>query len=375
VQLAFWFYAAAYSTWVVAGLSWLQAVLDGGLPAARAVAGGVAFVGFGIAFTIVVRQPGCARSGWMHRVSLPTMTLSALTLVWASKDGLPAALLVVTAASLPHVFTPPVVVTWVAAQTAALFVLFWETSGPLNAVMSAGAFGGFEVFAVSAAALALNESRAVQALARTNAELTATRELLAENSRVAERLRIARDLHDTLGHHLTALTIQLDVASRLTEPTAAAHVREAHAIAKLLLSDVREAVSTLRGSSRIDLGQAVRALAGTRGSLRIHLDVPEHLQLEDPAQAHALLRCVQEIITNTARHASAQNLWIRIEQRQDGIDLHARDDGRGVPDVRWGNGLRGMRERFEEYAGRIEVTSGSGHGFEVRGFMPRPEAA
>jgi signal transduction histidine kinase len=84
---------------------------------------------------------------------------------------------------------------------------------------------------------------------------------------------------------------------------------------------------------------------------------------------------VQEIITNTARHAAAQNLWITIVQRPDGIDLHARDDGRGSPDVRWGNGLRGMRERFEEYAGRIEFQSIAGQGFEVRGFMPRPEAA
>jgi signal transduction histidine kinase len=109
--------------------------------------------------------------------------------------------------------------------------------------------------------------------------------------------------------------------------------------------------------------------------VKIHLDMPDRLDLDDSAQAHALLRCVQEIITNTARHALAQNLWIAIVQRPDGIDLNARDDGRGSPDVRWGNGLRGMRERFEEYAGRIDFTSTAGHGFEVRGFMPRPETA
>jgi signal transduction histidine kinase len=84
---------------------------------------------------------------------------------------------------------------------------------------------------------------------------------------------------------------------------------------------------------------------------------------------------VQEIITNTTRHASAQNLWITIAQRPDGIDLHARDDGRGSPEVQWGNGLRGMRERFEEYSGRVDFRSAVGQGFEVRGFMPRPEAA
>jgi signal transduction histidine kinase len=224
-----------------------------------------------------------------------------------------------------------------------------------------GAFAGFQMFAVSTAWLTRSESLARQALARTNAELTATRELLAENSRVSERLRIARDLHDTLGHHLTALSIQLDVASRLTDGAAAAHIREAHAVAKL---------RTLREGRHIDVAQALHALASVPGTLDIHLEMPERLDLEDSAQAHALLRCVQEIITNTTRHASAKHLWITIAQRPEGVDLRARDDGRGADVLEWGNGLRGMRERFEEYAGRVEVSSAAGRGFEVRAFMP-----
>ena len=103
--------------------------------------------------------------------------------------------------------------------------------------------------------------------------------------------------------------------------------------------------------------------------------MPESVDVDDAAQAHALLRCVQEIITNTARHAAARNLWIRVERRPDGIAIHARDDGRGAAEVTWGNGLKGMRERFEEHAGRVEITSAAGRGFEVHGFMPRAEAA
>jgi signal transduction histidine kinase len=244
----------------------------------------------------------------------------------------------------------------------------------MMALGAGGAFAGFQMFAVSTAWLTRSESVARQALARTNAELTATRELLAENSRVAERLRIARDLHDTLGHHLTALSIQLEVASRLTDGPAAAHIREAHAVARLLLGDVRDVVDKLRDSRHVDLSNALRALTLAPGALQIHLAIPERLDLEDSARAHALLRCVQEIITNTTRHASATNLWITISQGPNGLDLRARDDGRGVDALRWGNGLRGMRERFEEYAGRIEFQSVTGQGFEVRGFMPRSEA-
>ena len=84
-----------------------------------------------------------------------------------------------------------------------------------------------------------------------------------------------------------------------------------------------------------------------------------------------LVRCVQEIITNTARHASAANLWITITQRADGIDLQARDDGRGSSELHWGNGLRGMRERFEELSGTVDFSSKVGAGFRVDAFVPR----
>ena len=87
----------------------------------------------------------------------------------------------------------------VTAQTLLLIGMFWSMRGPVTGVAAGGAYGGFHIFAVATMSLARSESRAREDLARTNAELTATRELLAENSRVAERLRISRDLHDTLG--------------------------------------------------------------------------------------------------------------------------------------------------------------------------------
>jgi signal transduction histidine kinase len=304
---------------------------------------------------------------------LAMQSVCGLALVWGSRDGLPGATLVVVAAEACDVVDPRVTRGWVIAQTLLLIGVFWHMGGPVTAVAAGGAYGGFQIFAVATMSLARSESRAREDLAWTNAELTATRELLAENSRVAERLRISRDLHDTLGHHLTALSLQLEVASRLSGGPAAERVEEAHAITRLLLSDVRDVVSRLRGSSRVDLTQAVRVLATAGGPLKIHIDMPTRLDLDDPAQAHALLRCVQEVITNASRHADAQNLWIEIEQRPEGVDLRARDDGRGVARLTCGNGLRGMRERFEEYAGTVEFRSATGEGFEVHGFMPRPE--
>jgi signal transduction histidine kinase len=244
----------------------------------------------------------------------------------------------------------------------------------VEALTVAGAYGGFQAFAIAAMSLARSERMARAQLGRANADLVAAQALLAENSRIAERLRISRDLHDALGHHLTALSLQLDVASRLTAGPAAEHVRQAHAIARLLLADVRAVVGQMRESSRIDLAEAFRSLASRPGPLAVHLDVPDSLPIDDADQAHALLQCVQEIITNATRHGGAGNLWISVRRGPDGVDLHARDDGRGASAVTWGHGLLGMRERFEEFSGRVEITPGPGRGFEVHGFMPRVAA-
>jgi len=369
MQTRLWLRLAGYLTWLACGIPGFVSIVNGEMTTPPVVAWAIAFPLFGVAFAACDR-----RFATRHRTRVALLIVQSacgLVLVWATRDGLPAATLVVVAAELRDVLDARGVMAWLAVQTVALGALFWDVGGPIAAVTGAGAFGGFQMFAVATAALAHSEGVARQELARTNAELVATRELLAENTRVAERLRIARDLHDTLGHHLTALSIQLEVASRLTDGVAAGHIREAQAVAKLLLGDVRDVVSKLRDRGEVDLSQAIRALARTPGTLDIHLDLPHRLEVDDPAQAHALLRCVQEIITNTARHASARNLWIVVSQRPDGIDLHARDDGRGASLLEVGNGLRGMRERFEEYAGRVEFSSRAGEGFEVRGFMPR----
>ena len=369
-----WMRLAGALTWLLSAVPIFTRVWSGSLPGTRGAIAIAAFAAFGAAFWVHARP----HTPYERKVSLAMLavqTISGLVMIVLTDDTRPAATLVIVAAQLPYVFPMREAATWLGVQSLGLGAYLWREDGPMTAVSVGGAFVGFQLFALATAWFARSESLSRDALDRVNAELTATRELLAENSRVAERLRIARDLHDTLGHHLTALSIQLDVASRLSDGAAATHIREAHAVAKLLLSDVRDVVSTLRGSNRIDLSQAVRSLANGSSTVAIHLDMPGRLDLDDGAQAHALLRCVQEIITNSARHASAQNLWITITQSAEGIDLHARDDGRGVPVLECGNGLRGMRERFEEYAGRIEFRSAAGQGFEVRGFMPRPEAA
>lgn len=367
-----WLRIAGLGTWIAATIPAVAGMLQGRLAGGRlilwtggAIAFLLAFVGPTL-FAQTCRRPG-VRGGL-----LLVQALAALAMVGAGRDALAAAvLLVVVAGQLPAIFPSKKGVPWVALQTAALIAVFSAFMAPLSAGTYGLAFGGFQLFAFGTGALARRERLAREALGAAHAELLATRALMAEHSRASERLRISRDLHDALGHHLTALSLQLDVASHLADGRAVQHVRQAHAITRLLLADVRDVVGQLRESRPRDLAQAVRALVSApAGPLAIHLDAPESLPTEDEAHAQAVLRCVQEIVTNATRHGQARHLWITVVTGPEGLTLHARDDGQGAARVAWGHGLTGMRERFEALAGRIEVDAHPGHGFEVRGFLP-----
>ena len=150
--------------------------------------------------------------------------------------------------------------------------------------------------------------------------------------------------------------------------------QQAHTLARLLLTDVREAVSHLRDGGAIDLEAALRPLAENVPSLQIHMDIESPLTMDDPERAHVLLRCTQEVITNAVRHAAARNLWI-IATREDAmITMTARDDGRGAEAFVAGNGLRGMRERLAQYGGNLEIKTRPQEGFCLHLTLPASAA-
>ena len=370
-----WLTVAGFVTWLLSGLPTFTRIVDGRVDRMSTVIWACAFALFGVGFGLMtLDRPGPWQRPRWRIVLLATQSIAGLAMVWSSADVFPAGTLVVVAGQLDEV-SPRAAVAWLIAQTVALGVLVWPIASVPVAVTVAGVFAGFQLFALTTVFHIARERLAWESLSAVNQELHATRALLAERSRAEERLRISRDLHDALGHHLTALSLRLDVASRLADGVAADHVRQAHALTRLLLSDVRDVVGQLREGGRVDLATAIRTLAAATEGLSVHVDAPEALEIADEARAHALLRSVQEIVTNTAKHAGAQNLWIRLEAQPGGVVLHARDDGRGAGSIHEGHGLTGMRERFQEHAGRVEFEGGEGRGFEVRGFMPLSQAA
>ena len=374
---------AGLFTWAMVGLPllyvWLSPISAGELSLEDATAAPIAFgwllaayLIFGFSYAWVTRRLGRRLPRWDDNALLLVMTVAAIAVSYFNSSGLGSILLMVAAGVMPWLLPLPVALVWLlCAHLAVIPVFHWGLKLPLSeAAMQSLLYAGFSYFVFVTGLVARQQAQAREQQARLNSELRATRALLAESSRLSERMRISRDLHDLLGHHLTALSLNLEVAGHLSEGKAQEHVRQAHTLARLLLTDVREAVSRLREDGAVELSAALRTLTEGVSSLEIHLDMPQPFAIDDPERATVLLRCTQEIITNAVRHAYASHLWLRFAQNAGALEIEARDDGRGADHFAPGNGLRGMRERLSQHAGSVDIHTARGQGFALKLHLP-----
>lgn len=238
-------------------------------------------------------------------------------------------------------------------------------------------FAALQIFVVHTAQVARAEKRARRELEAANRRLSEAQSSLAQASRDGERLRIARELHDVLGHHLTALSLTLEAAAHLEGEPREARVAEAQVLVKRLLRDVRQVVSAVRDAP--DLRRDLERLVAEAKGPRVQLTMPLGAAETGEPEARALVRCAQEAITNASRHGEAANLAIDLERSDGGWLLTARDDGRGTQaisdDAEPGYGLRGVEERFRELGGWARWGPAEGKGFELRAWLPRGGAA
>lgn len=235
------------------------------------------------------------------------------------------------------------------------------------ALSSTLTLGLFHLFALAITQRLRREEQLHAQTAALNRELLATRELLSQQSRQHERLRIARNLHDLLGHHMTALILQLEVATHVTDGKGRDKVEQSLALAKLLLSDLRSAVSELRDEDAINLQEAVRKLAMDIPGLEVKLDFTAAPVVNDIDVAETLLRCIQEALTNVLRHSNADRCSVTLSQLYNQYFLAVLDNGRGTGEAHAGNGLTGMKERVAEHGGEVDWHhTGDGFLLEVK---------
>jgi two-component system sensor histidine kinase DesK len=194
---------------------------------------------------------------------------------------------------------------------------------------------------------------------RAHRKLLKAQEEVEHIAKVAERERIARDLHDVLGHTLSVIILKSELAGKLMDrdpQRAGNEIREVEQISRQALSEVRDAIRGYRSQGLpAELAQA-KATLETAGVL-VKCDAA---RVALPALHESVLSmAVREAVTNVVRHARARNCCLRLEQQNGSCRLEIADDGRGgFPGE--GNGLRGMRERVEMLGGTLQRDSQSG---------------
>lgn len=344
-----WLRIIGFSAWLVAGSTSFVRFATGGQGAAVWL---VAYIAFGGVFFAGSDR----RASRMRRiVCLVVQGLLAVTLAMLGMPHFEGALMALVAGQLPLVVPVWAAAMWALAQVPPLFLSVRGRYAEVETFKSISSYLAFSAFAIAVVHLFQSERRARVGLALER-----------------ERVRISRELHDVLGHHLAALKIHLDLARRKADEASRAPLADAHEIAQDMLVAVRQTVVEMEAERSVNLREQLQQIAKKGVEPSIDLEFARGIVIEDPAFAHVALRCVQEAVTNVRKHAVATRVKVAVSPDGDDVLITVEDNGtKAGAKIEEGSGLRGMRGRVEELGGTLEVISTAGKGTTVRARLPR----
>jgi len=323
-------------------------------------------VGYIVAFYFSIREEKYHNLDRFKRlIAIDTQFVFVLLLFWVVQEEFVGFLLLLVVAQLPFRANPIFgFFTTLVMSVVSLFLLEnVAVDGPNNEYSTFVRYMLFVAlnFFVYAMASKVNRDRqAKDKISLLNQELILTHNLLNDSAKQGERLRISRELHDLLGHHLTALILNLQYLTHTTEGITKTKVQESHDLAKLLLSDVRETVQDIRKDSIIDLKTTINEIVKKIPRLNIEFKISESFKISNAAIAEAIVRVIQESLTNSLKHSSATNVSIEIQQINENVSVIIHDNG-GLAQRNMektfaeGNGITGMRERIEKLGGQLAI--------------------
>lgn len=263
--------------------------------------------------------------------------------------------------------------------------LFWEPVPNNTSFVVSYIFFTFMVFITIA--VFFNYSRMLseekEKLDRLNNELLNANKLLEEKNKkikelaiFEERNRIAREIHDSVGHHLTGLVMNLDFCEKIAagKPSMAAEqISKCRMLAKDCLSEIRRSVKALKPvavESNNLMSSLNELVTGSmeKFSIDVALKISGEVYITKPEFDAAVYRACQEAVTNSVRHGNSTNIQIDIEYGEKEFVLSVSDNGKGCQKINMGSGLTGMKERFEQFDGVVEFDSV--HGFSIKITVP-----
>ena len=310
-------------------------------------------------FRWVDRQPP-GRRRWLAAAYVHVQLPLGFLLFSLAGAGVGATLLLLVLVSQAYLLLPlPAAIVVTAIVPLVHLGMSWA-DGLRNALGTLGA----AVFTAVVTELLKREQRARGELAEANDLLRAYAAQAEELATTQERNRVARDIHDGLGHHLTVVQMQVQAARAVlaTDPARAdAVLAKAQEQSTEALAEVRRSVSALRERrpapplrAALEGLAAETSVAGVPTELRI--DGPERTL--SPQSEESLFRAAQEGLTNVRKHADATSARVLLRFCDDSVCLEVRDDGRGLPEsAGQGFGLLGLRERATRLGGRLDVAA------------------
>jgi len=304
---------------------------------------------------------------------LALQSIAAIGMAAVMCNGYEGFLLVLVAAQLGCLGQASIAVPWIIVQTMVLAGAIAFEWNARSALLLAPPYLGLQVLMFVAMRSYAKERALRIELESAHTTVLDLQRQLTERTRLAERLRMTQELHDTFGHRLTALSLNLEAAMHESGARARDSLVTAQSLVGVLLDEIKAFVRSLQDDQPIDLPGELHKLARDLPRPRIHLDCPAGVSVSDPRAGRALLRCAQEIVTNAIRHGGAGNLWIQVGRHANTLRLVARDDGDVVTDFRDGFGLTGMRRRLRELGGSLTTEPLAAGGVEVRAELPLSE--
>jgi signal transduction histidine kinase len=319
---------------------------------------------------------------WVERVGRGRAVLMAVLFVlgsaavWISQGA--AILLLMPLVSL-FVLWSTLRTTIALTTVLGLFVVLVRWSFGKGTVMGGVSdFGSAAVFTVIFSRLIVKERMAAIRIERLaadfeaqNRQLSAYAAQIQELATVEERNRIAREIHDSLGHYLTSAHVQLEIARTAIAPSGSSvseHVLRAQQLLREGMGEVRRSVVTLRSpTADRPLGAALRQLIdeARADGLAAQLHVRGAVRPLGPAVEFALYRAAQEALTNVRRHAHAGRADVSLHYRNADVVLRVEDDGQGGAKMKEGFGLVGVRERVELVGGELATENAEGGGLAL----------
>ncbi|GAB4424074.1 MAG: hypothetical protein OHK0015_02430 [Chloroflexi bacterium OHK40] len=300
---------------------------------------------FGLGFAFMGQTFGALRPRWWATVLVPLLALLAGPLGWAEA--------VLRA-------------EWASIATFALMIGVWLLAGALLTVLYGQRYRLLEL---------------VAELRRARSELEAAAAQQEELAILRERTRLAREMHDSLGHALVAVNVKLEAAQRLYRVDAArgdAELEATRALVRATMGELRRSLADLRAPTgdHHDLPAALRRLAAevtARGVVAVRVAAPE-AQRPPPQVAEALFLIAREALVNVERHARARQAALTLQHDGHSWRIEVADDGIGVRPADLGKpghfGVVGMRERADALGGHVAITARSEGGTLVAAHIP-----